>query len=276
MAQNPLQQFFRQPKVYVSLPSKGAYNKLGSIQGDATNMPVYGMTGMDEILMKTPDALMTGESTVRVIQSCCPYIKDAWELASIDTDLVFTAIRIATFGNTMGITTTCPNCSADNEYDVDLTKYVDYFANFTFNNKIESGQLTVKIRPLTYKESSEFAIRNFQMRQTLQQAIDLPEEDQQKNQLMAKVFQDLAVLQNDIFSASIDSVDTPTATVDDKTFIKEWIENCEKTIFDDLKQKFEDMRLAIAMPEQTVTCTSCSHEFPVTVGLDQSNFFVKA
>jgi len=59
MATNPLQQYFRQPKIYIKLPSGGVFNKLGSLQGDVTNMPVYGMTGMDEIIMKTPDALMS-------------------------------------------------------------------------------------------------------------------------------------------------------------------------------------------------------------------------
>ena len=70
MTQNPLQKFFRQPKIYISLPSKGIFNKLGSIQGDFSNLPVYGMTGMDEILMKTPDALLSGETTARIFESC--------------------------------------------------------------------------------------------------------------------------------------------------------------------------------------------------------------
>jgi hypothetical protein len=53
MANNPLQQYFRQPKIFINLPSQGVYNKPGSIQGEVSNMPVFGMTGMDEILMKT-------------------------------------------------------------------------------------------------------------------------------------------------------------------------------------------------------------------------------
>jgi hypothetical protein len=72
MNQNPLQQYFRQPKIFINLPSQGIYSKEGSIQGEVNNMPVYGMTGMDEIIVKTPDALLSGESTVKVVQSCCP------------------------------------------------------------------------------------------------------------------------------------------------------------------------------------------------------------
>ena len=66
MAQNPLQNYFRQPKVFLRLPSMGIYNKPEAIQGNVESIPVYGMTGMDEIILKTPDALISGESTVKV------------------------------------------------------------------------------------------------------------------------------------------------------------------------------------------------------------------
>ena len=72
MSQNPLQQYFRQPKIYVKLPSQGMYSKPGAIAGDINGLPVYGMTGMDEIIMKTPDSLLSGESIAQVIKSCCP------------------------------------------------------------------------------------------------------------------------------------------------------------------------------------------------------------
>jgi hypothetical protein len=80
MANNPLQQFFRQPKIYISLPSQGVYNKPGTFSGNIERLAVYGMTGMDEILLKTPDALLSGESTATVIKSCCPSVTDAWDL----------------------------------------------------------------------------------------------------------------------------------------------------------------------------------------------------
>ena len=51
MATNPLQKYFRQPKIFIKLPSAGVYCQPGNIQGDSNHMPVYGMTGMDEIIM---------------------------------------------------------------------------------------------------------------------------------------------------------------------------------------------------------------------------------
>ena len=40
---NPLQKYFRQPKIYVQLPSKGLYYPPGTLAGDYTNVPVFAM-----------------------------------------------------------------------------------------------------------------------------------------------------------------------------------------------------------------------------------------
>ena len=57
-ASNPLFKHFKQPAIYLNLPSKGQYWPEGSIDYPATgDIPVYPMTVKDEITLKTPDAL---------------------------------------------------------------------------------------------------------------------------------------------------------------------------------------------------------------------------
>lgn len=101
---NPLASFFRQPKIYVSLPSKGMFWTKESLEmTENGELPVYAMTAKDEIMLKTPDALISGQATVDVIQSCIPAIKDAWKMPSIDLDTILVAIRIATYGEKMDL-----------------------------------------------------------------------------------------------------------------------------------------------------------------------------
>ena len=69
---------------------------------------VYPMTAKDEMLLKTPDALLNGEATVTVIQSCIPAIKNAWAMPSIDCDAALMTIRMATYGNKMTVPITVP------------------------------------------------------------------------------------------------------------------------------------------------------------------------
>ena len=64
---NPLSKYFRQPKIYLRLPSKGKFYSPGSlVMTESGELPVYAMTAKDELLIKTPDALLNGEATVEV------------------------------------------------------------------------------------------------------------------------------------------------------------------------------------------------------------------
>ena len=93
---NPLRQYFRQPAIYIKLPSQGKYYPPGTLNSSVTGeYPVYPMTAIDEITYRTPDAMFNGQATVNVIQSCVPDIKDAWQMQAIDMDTVLVAIRIA-------------------------------------------------------------------------------------------------------------------------------------------------------------------------------------
>ena len=165
MANNPLQQYFRQPKIFVSLPSQGIYYAPGAINGDPTRLPVFGMTGMDEILFKTPDALLTGESTAKVISSCCPAITDPWQVSLVDLDLILSAIRIATFGSELTVGHKCSKCDTAQDYALELTKFIEHYSNCQYDNRVVLDDLSVVIRPLNYRQNTEFALRNFAIQQ---------------------------------------------------------------------------------------------------------------
>lgn len=275
MSQNPLQQYFRQPKVFISLPSHGVYNRPGMINGDVDHLPVFGMTGMDEILVKTPDALLTGESTVKVIASCCPAITNPWELNVIDLDSILTAIRVATYGNTLSIANVCGKCGTENEYDFDLSTFIDYYTSCKYDNKVISGDLTIYLRPLTYRESSAFSLRNFQQQQMLRQIGEMTDEDEKQKQLSA-LFEDLAKLQNELFIAGIESITVGSTDVTERGYIKEWIENCDSSLLDGIKKQIKKNQDTWISPTQKVKCNNCGAESHVSISLDQSDFFVQA
>ncbi len=275
MAQNPLQQFFRQPKIFVSLPSKGVYNSPGAITGDVTRLPVYGMTGMDEILMKTPDALLNGESVVKVIESCCPAVKDGWDVNNLDVDLVLTAIRIATFGNEMNITGKCSNCGLDNEYSIDLNSYVDHYGQCEYDNRVVLQDLVVTIKPLTYKEATAFSLRNFQLQQKLRQVAGIENSDERSSMLNA-IYQDLAIMRNDIFVAGIESVEAGSTVVTERPYIHEWISNADSSVMDAIAEQIEKNQQTWSTPAHDAVCDHCGHKNKIAVSLDQANFFAKA
>lgn len=275
MSQNPLQQFFRQPKIYISLPSKGVFNQPGTLQGEVTNMPVYGMTGMDEILIKTPDALYSGETTVKVIESCCPGIKNGWDISNLDVDLILTAIRIATYGNLMEVEHVCPGCKTVNDYTLELSKLIDHYTACKFDSKIVLKDLVIKIQPLNYKQLTDFSIRNAQMQQRIRQA-DQIEDNEERAKTMNGLFKDIAIVQNEALSFSIESVEIGSTVVTERSYITEWLENCDKIIFDSIKEHLGKNKAAWESPTHPVECPDCGHQSNITIEMDNASFFASA
>jgi hypothetical protein len=275
MSQNPLQQFFRQPKIYITLPSKGVFNSPESLSGTFENLPVYGMTGMDEIILKTPDALMSGESTVKLIESCCPSIKDAWSLTTLDTNLVYAAIRIATYGHELSVTQTCTECETENDFDIDLNHVVEHYSNCQYNHKLVLDGLTVKTKPLTFKESNDFSLENYGLQQKLNQA-DQVEDATEKQKLFKELFEELSVTQQEIFLKSVEAVEVGDQVVTDLTYIAEWLKNCDKSVFEKLKNHVDANRTAWDMPTWPAKCEKCGAESKIYVELDNSSFFDNA
>jgi hypothetical protein len=271
---NPLQQYFRQPKIFISLPSKGLYYGAGSFQGDYNNVPIMAMTGMDEILMKTPDALFNGEATFKVIESCCPFITNAKLIPNIDVDSLLIAIRMATFGKTISISKICENCSYENDYDFDLENVINYYSNLRFNNEIKiNDDLTINVRPMTYEQQNYFGIENFKLQKIASQAYIMEDEDE-KIRKVDQVFSDLAELQITFYLASIESVRASGNIVTDQKFILDWLKNMDRDIFNIIKEKLEENKNKWQYPDQPVKCGNCSTDGTIKPVLDQSNFFV--
>lgn len=272
---NPLQKYFRQPKIFVQLPSKGLFYTPGALQGDYNNVPIFGMTGMDEIIMKTPDALFNGEATVKIIESCCPYIKDASEMPSIDVDAMLVAVRIATYGNDMDVTHTCPNCSTENDFTVDLQRILDYFSSLSFDGKIVIDDLTITIRPLKYSEITKFNVENYKLQKMLYQLskAETTGDDEQVQKVQDEIYKRISEMQLELFITSIENVQLPDSVVDDAEMIDEFLKNSDRKFFKTIKEKLEANKSKWEMPAQTVTCTNCSHESQVKITLDQADFF---
>ena len=114
--ENPLKKYYRQPKQYIKLPSGYKFYPEGAINvSESGEIAVYPMTAKDELLFKTPDALLNGEATVSVIQSCAPAIKNAWAMPSIDCDAALIAIRMATYGESMTLPVTVPGTKIEKD-----------------------------------------------------------------------------------------------------------------------------------------------------------------
>ena len=156
---NPLRQFFRQPSIYLKLPSNGQFWAPDSLElPENGEIPIYPMTAIDEISYRTPDALFNGQAVINVVQSCVPAIKDAGKIPSVDLNAILVAIRIASYGHSLDINTTCPECKNEDEFSVDLRMILDSLRCPDYSEQMDQGDLQVKFKPSSYEEQNKSAM----------------------------------------------------------------------------------------------------------------------
>lgn len=271
-----LTKYYRQPKIYISLPSQGNYYNQGSIDGDPTNLPVFGMTAMDEIMFKTPDALFTGESVVNVIQSCVPAIRDAWQVPQIDIDTLLLGIRMATYGEDLDITIVCDECSHEWTMGIDLGAILSYFQQLTYKNTVLVEPLTFNLRPLSYKEQTNFQQKAYAIQKQLATFIRNMETGTDTSKQVEKHYKELGSIAADSMRLQIHSISADEDVVSNQQEITDWLNNSEKMFYDKLKEHIEHMREEWAIPKQKTSCPNCNHEQETKLDLDNSNFFAKS
>lgn len=280
---NPLAFFMRQPKIYIRLPSQGQFWPTGSLNiSENGEYPVYSMTAKDELMLKVPDAVLSGQAVVDVVQNCIPNIKNAWKIPSIDLDIILIAIRIATYGEKM----TMPlNLSEDIEveYAVDLRMVMDSLMNnITWDPIVPiTDGLTVYVRPINYKQLSETAVKTFETQKIIQLANNENMPEEEKLKAFKESFKKLSEVTIGIVEYSIFKIDSSNGSTEDPKFIKEFIDNVDKEIFNKIQNHLDNLRdinaikpLNVPVTEEMKAKGYDKDTVEVPLIFDPSTFFV--
>ena len=274
---NPLRQYFRQPAIYIELPSQGKFYPQGALNMPQTNkLPVYPMTAIDEITYRTPDALFNGQATVNVIQSCVPDIKNAWSIPSMDIDTVLVSIRIASYGHEMGFSTQCPACQHVSDQAIDLRNVLDSMRPVDYAKPITSGDMEIYFRPMSYQNMSDNNKLQYENQKMLQNIPDGAGTDVDKMSALSKALQEVTAMTVKALAQSIAMVKTPTAMVSEPEFIKELLKNCDRKLFNEIRDYIVTNKAQSEMQPIKLICPECKHEYQQTVTLDMSSFFEPA
>lgn len=274
---NPLAKHFRQPAIYFKLPSRGRYWPT-----TALNLPpngelgVMSMTTKDEITLKTPDALLNGQGVVNVIESCCPSIKDAWAMPSIDVDAALIAVRIASYGNQMDFTAKCPHCDQSHDYAIDLSLTLASITTPDYSIPLAVDGLKIHVHPQPYfslNKTNMIAFEEQQILRSLSGLEDDPQGAKEKfDQHMSKVIElNIALLAN-----STKSIETADGTlVADPDHITEFYNNADTKIIKKVQGYLTELGEKAAIKPVDVTCLNgeCLKGFPVNITFDYASFF---
>ena len=279
---NPLQRYYRQPKIYLRLPSSGNFYPKGAIEyTDTGEYPVFAMTAKDEMIIRTPDALLNGQSTVDVIQSCIPNIKNAWMIPAIDIDAILIAIRIATYGESLDITTVIPGIDDSRSYTTDLRVMLDNLLNAVYDPVVEiDGVLKIYTRPLNYKEFTQNAVKSMEEQRILNIVNDDSIDEAKKLSMFSNSFKKLTDLTINMVSQSVEKIQVDGEEVSDQAMIADFMQNADKEFYKKIMDHLEIQKKNFSIPPMKIITTEeerangAPEEILVPITMDQSNFFV--
>ena len=281
LGQNPLQKHFRQPKIYLKLPSQGRWYPNGAIDlPENGEIPIYSMTAKDELTFKTPDALLNGQSVVDVIQSCAPNIKNAWAVPSVDLDCLLVAIRMATFGEKLEVNVNIPNTEIQKTYEVDCKLLIDRYINAKFQDVMHIDGFTVTLKPISYKVFTQMAIKTFEEQRLLSTVNNEDIDSGQKLERFNKSFQVLTDINVQIMKDAIVSIRWQNEEeVTNPTHIAEFIDSADAKVFNGVKKHFDENKKQFQVQPMQVNATDeeikagAPKQFDVPISFDQANFF---
>ena len=281
--QSVLSKYKRQPKIYLALPSNGEYYPTNpQDKSGSGELPIYSMTAKDELEMKTPDALMNGESTTSVVKSCCPLIDDPWSIPNIDIDALLIAIRIATYGEKMDMEVPITGLKepTTETYQVDLREVLDSLRGLEWKEECQVGDLTFIIKPITYKQSTDFFQTTYEQQRIAGILANEKIPEKEKLQAFKEGFKKLSQTTLELVVAHVAEIRTPEGSEINKQAIREFFDSTDKATFTAVSDFVEEngkvwqikpRKFAVSQELQE---QGAPETIEVPLLFDQSNFFV--
>ena len=270
---NPLRQYFRRPAVHLRLPSKGKYYAAHVIDTPPSGeLPVYPMTAIDEITVKTPDALFNGSAIPELIKSCVPDIKDPWAINNVDLDAVLISIKAATGDGEMDLDTVCPACEEESKYGLSLIGMLTQLKEGDYDSELIINDLKIKFRPLTYKEMNSASMNQFEVQKVFN-SIEQVTDEREKAEKAKIAIMMITELTMNLLANAVEYIATPSARVDETEYILDFLQNCDKESYNKIKDYHAKLKEDTSIKPLKLTCTSCNHKYEQPFTLNTADFF---
>ena len=272
---NPLSKYFRKPTIYVQIPTGGRFNP----EIDKTildEIPIMPMTAIDEISMQNPDELLNGEALINLIKSCAPTIPNPRNLCSIDADLLYIAIKYATYGKTITHLHTCTECKEQAEYNIDINNVLEKFPEIHEVEPVEHEDLKIYIHPPKLESLTRLALIDVEQQRILKSVQAIAEDDITEMELakqFAISFRKVSKQNVDLLISSIDRIETPDEIITDEDTIIEFMNNVPALV---VKEVNDQVKLISKKPKELTTfefvCEKCNHKDKINFELNPVNF----
>jgi hypothetical protein len=144
-----------------------------------------------------------------------------------------------------------------------------------------SDELTIFVKPLNYKQISAAAIKSFETQKIMQVVNNDKLSEEEKIKLFRESFKTLSDSTLGTISDSIVKIESANGSTQDTAFIKEFVNNIDKELFNKIQTHLETLQSANTIKPLSVAVTAEMKEKGVTddnieipITFDPSTFFV--
>lgn len=285
MSLNPLLKNFRKVNTYVRLPTLGIWYQDGSVElNEDGEVGIYPLTGIDEAMLNTPDAMLNGVALEEVIKNCVPSVKNIKNLLIPDLEAIFVGIQSASNSGILKIDRECPSCKHENRFEIDCRALLDSASVIDSSDSVInfSKDFRIHIKPYTFELRQLFTKKQFEEEKALKVINDAGDkiDELEKAALFAASFKKIAELTFTLVSKSIEKIDilnddgTINESISDTTLINEWMVAISKNESELIINSINKLNNVGIAKELTFKCESCDHTWSSEQGYDPTSFFV--
>lgn len=259
---NPLLERLKLPGETFTLPSCGVFYGDGVLDDTVKNaeVRVHPMTAIDEITIKTPDMLFSGDAVREVFKRCIPQILNVNALLSKDVDFLLVCLRKVSYGDNIEISAnhTCDETKT-HTYQVDTNTFIKSakrldptMVSEMFTVTMPNGQV-VKLKPISFENyikimqnNNEFDSNNDDSAETRKQKM-------------------------------IESISNIIQSIDDITVnehIVGWLDKIPPMYANIINSKVENTFNWGSTFSTTVVCKECKEEMTLSAQLNPISFFI--
>ena len=176
----------------------------------------------------------------------------------------------------MAIEATCPQCSEENQYDVDLKGFLTPKPSDLFDSPLDVKDFLIYFQPVSYRTLNKQNQQAFEEQRLISMVTDAQLTDEEKTERFREAFSRLkeisfAVATNSIKMIKIKETDVE---VTDRDFISEFINEVDRKVYGEIAKKINELDGIYDTDDINIKCNACEHQYTTPFVFDYSNFFV--
>ena len=140
-----------------------------------------------------------------------------------------------------------------------------------YTKEFQLSDLYIKFRPLTYREMNQAAMAQFEIQKMFNSMDGLSEEERTKKTQDAIV--KITEITMAVLAQTIEYVKTPNITVSETEFILDFLQNCDKNSYVELRDYHSKLKDSTQIKPQRIKCIHCQHEYDQSIVINASDFF---